>query len=690
MKVKDARPWTARGRLLAGRTAQVALVLLPLAFLSLPGALPAQEEDEEAREAAEAAELARRDSLRRIFDPAAAFEPLDLPDPGPFRDATGAPGPEYWQQRADYRIRASLTGDRIEGTERITYTNHSPDSLASLWLQLDQNLFRENSYGALRAEELGGEVRHGGFFRDGGFVIAGVRVEREGQMTVPEYRTEDTMMEILLPEPLPPGGEQIEVDIDFSFEIPETGGDRMGQLDIRGGIIYQLAQWYPRMFTYDDVNGWNQSPFLGQGEWYLEYGDFDVELTVPRDFIVVATGELLNPEDVLTATQRDRLAQARTSEETIHIIEPDEAGDDETRPPGELPLTWRFRAENVRDFAWAASDRFVWDAAGWEDVLIMSVYPEESLGGRGVSGWERSTEYLRHSVQYYSEEWFPYPYPVAINVAGLALGMEYPMIVFCHWESRGAFLFSVTDHEIGHTWFPMVVGSDERRYPWMDEGFTTFINYYSGIEFSGGEPILGQFMAPAQIAVDTREPGLAILTPADSIPEEDIGVLAYNKPAAILVLLREEILGPEVFDEGFREYIRRWAYRHPQPADFIRTMEDVSGQDLDWFFRGWIYEDAILDQAIVSVERLADTTTVTVENRGGIPMPLEIRILYQGGDEQRHDVPVEAWEVDGTYVLEVVGGFVRNVQLDPDGVLPDVNRGNNVWGRGIIGRNPPG
>ena len=687
---RAARAWPTAARVLA------AVLLLPLAAAPPPGATPltpalaAQEEDAEAREAAEAAELARRDSLRRIFDPAAAFAPLDLPEPGPFRDASGAPGAEYWQQRADYHIRASLVDDRIEGSERITYTNHSPDSLSSLWVQLDQNLFRETSYGARRAEELGGDVRHGGFFKDGGFVISGVRLRRDDEMSVPEYRTEDTMMEILLDAPLAPGGARIEVEIDFAFEIPETGGDRMGQLDIRDGIIYQLAQWYPRVFTYDDVNGWNQSPFLGQGEWYLEYGDFEVELTVPRDFVVVATGELLNPEEVLTPTQRERLARARESEETIHIIEPDEAGDDGTRPPGELPLTWRFRADNVRDFAWAASDRFVWDAAGWEDVLVMSVYPEESIGGLGVSGWERSTEYLRHSVQYYSDQWFRYPYPVAINVAGLALGMEYPMIVFCSWESRGAFLFSVTDHEIGHTWFPMIVGSDERRYAWMDEGFNTFMNYYSGIEFSGGEPILGEFMSPAQIAVDTRRPGHAILTPADSIPEEEIGVLAYNKPAAVLVLLREEVLGPDLFDEGFREYIRRWAWKHPQPADFIRTMEDVSGRDLDWFFKGWIYEDAVLDQAIASVRRLGDTTTVTIENRGGIPMPLEIRILYRGGDEQRHEAPVEAWEVDGTYVLEVVGGVVRNVQLDPDGILPDVNRGNNVWGRGVIGRTPPG
>ena len=673
----------------AVRGAVLTALLVPvLPLLSHPsgyGGLAAQE----AREAAEAAELARRDSLRRIFDPAGAFEPLDLPAPDAFRDSSGAPGEAYWQQRADYHIRATLTDDRIEGTERITYTNHSPDSLTSIWVQLDQNLFRENSYGALRAEELGGDVRHGGFFKDGGFVISGVRAELGGEMTVPEYRTEDTMMEILLGEPLPPDGSQVEIEIDFAFEIPETGGDRMGRLDIRRGIIYQLAQWYPRVFTYDDVNGWNQSPFLGQGEWYLEYGDFEVELTVPRDFIVVATGELLNPEEVLTPLQRERLSEARLSETAVHIIRPDEAGDDRTRPPGETPLTWRFRAENVRDFAWAASDRFVWDAAGWEDVLIMSVYPAESIGGPGGSGWERSTEYLRHSVRYYSEKWLRYPYPVAINVAGLALGMEYPMIVFCSWRSRGAFLFSVTDHEIGHTWFPMIVGSDERRYAWMDEGFNTFINYYSGIDFAGGEPILGELMSPAQIATDTRSPSYAIYTPADSIPEKDIGVLAYHKPAAVLILLREEILGPDVFDEGFREYIRRWAYKHPQPADFIRTMEDVSGRDLDWFFKGWIYEDAILDQAIASVTRVGDTTRVVLENRGGIPMPLEVRVLYRDGEEQRYEVQVDAWQEDGTYVLEVPGGPVRNVQIDPEGVMPDVNRGNNVWGRGILGRRTP-
>ena len=664
----------------------LAFSTLTLGLAFLPDGASGQEPDSAAVEA----EWVRQDSLRRIFDPTEAFAPLPLPEPDDVRTAAGSPGEGYWQQRADYDIDVVLDAGRhtISGSERITYTNNSPDSLRSLWLQLDQNLFREDSYGAQKAEALGGEVRHGGFFDKGGFDIGAVTLDRDGQTLVPEYRVEDTMMEILLDEPLPPSGGEVAIDIDFSFVIPETGGDRMGRQEIRRGVIYQLAQWYPRMFTYDDVNGWNQSPFLGQGEWYLEYGDFDVSLTVPRDFVVTGTGELQNGEDVLTPQQLDRLEAARMSVGPVMIIDMEEAGDDSTRPVGDTPLTWHFQAESVRDFAWAASDRFVWDAAGYEDVLVMSFYPEESIGTQGFSGWERSTEYLRHSVQHYSEQWFPYPYPVAINVAGLALGMEYPMIVFCHFQARGAFLFSVTDHEIGHTWFPMIVGSDERRYAWMDEGFNTFINYYSGIEFSGGEPILAGQMSPGQIADDTRRIRQPLLTPADDIPEVELGVQAYNKPAAVLVMLREKILGPEVFDAGFRAYIEEWAYKHPQPADFIRVMEEAAGRDLEWFFRGWVYENGVLDQALASVSRDGDTTTVTVENRGGIPMPVELRIVYQDGSEEMFDIPVERWAADERITLKVAGGRVRHVQLDPDGALADIDRSNNVWGRGVLGRRP--
>jgi hypothetical protein len=621
----------------------------------------------------------------RAPNPEHAFDPLDLPAPNGFRGESGAPGEGYWQQRADYVIRVALDDrdDRITGSETITYTNQSPDSLRSLWLQLDQNLFREDSFGAERAEE---GQRHGGFFKDAGFDIQGVTIDHGGVTTAPEYRIEDTMMEVLLAEPLAPGGDQLELHLDFAFEIPETGADRMGRLKVRRGTIYELAQWYPRMFAYDDVNGWNNLPYLGQGEWYLEYGDFDLEITVPRKHVVVATGVLLNPEEVLTGEQQRRLDEARGSAETVWIINPDEVGRGSTRPEGEGPLTWRFRAENVRDVVWASSDRFLWDAAGWEDVLIMSVYPEESLGGTLFTGWERSTEYLRHSISHYSEQWYRYPYPVAINVGGLALGMEYPMVVFCSHQARGGFLFAVTDHEIGHTWFPMIVGSDERRYAWMDEGFNTFMNYYSGIDFSGGEPILAGLMEPGQVANQMRSTEHPVLTVPDSLDEQEIGFLAYNKPAAVLVLLRETVLGPELFDEAFREYIRRWAYKHPQPADFIRTMEDVTGTELDWFFRGWLYENGTLDQAVASVRMEGETTVISIENRGRIVMPLELRLMYRDGSEEVREIPVEAWSEEGVVVLEIDERRLRHVQIDPEFVLPDVDRSNNVWGRGVVGR----
>ncbi|MGH7540664.1 MAG: M1 family metallopeptidase [Gemmatimonadota bacterium] len=620
-------------------------------------------------------------------DPKEAFGALDLPPADEVRAVSGAPGEGYWQQRADYRIEATLDedGHRISGRETITYTNHSPDSLRSLWLQLDQNLFREDSYGAQRAEE---GQRHGGFFDEGGFDLASLTLERDGEAVVPEYRVEDTMLEVLLERPLAPAGGELRLQIEFSFTIPERGADRMGRLDVEGGRIYQLAQWYPRMFTYDDVHGWNHSPYLGQGEWYLEYGDFEVEITVPREYIVVGTGVLANPEAVLTAAQRERLAEASRASRTVLIIGPDEVGDSDTRPPGEGPLTWRFRAENVRDFGWAASDRFVWDAASWKDVLLQSVYPRESIGTAGFSGWERSTEYLRHSIAHYSERWVPYPYPTATNVAGLALGMEYPMIVFCSWQARGAFLFAVTDHEIGHTWFPMMVGSDERRYAWMDEGFDTFINYYSGVAFSGGQPVLAGSMLPGQVAADERAVEVPIATPPDSLSEEALGFLAYNKPAAVLRMLRDQVLGAEVFDEAFREYIRRWAYKHPQPADFIRTMEDISGKELDWFFRAWIYEDATLDQAVAEVRRNGASTRVVIENRGAVVMPVEVRLVYQDGSDETRRLPVDVWRDGVRHSIVVEEKAVRHVQVDPSFTLPDVDRSNNTWGRGVIGRPP--
>src|SRR5437016_4999905 len=412
------------------------------------------------------------------------FRRLALPAANTIRTGAGTPGPSYWQQRADYTIRATLdTGAHtLAGRETIRYTNHSPDTLRYVWVQVDQNLYREDSRGAA-LNPPGARFAGGGFV--GGYTIEQFSAVRrsagQGQtLRKVALRTtvNGTLLRADLGEGLAPGGTAT-FEVAYHFQIPEHGSDRMGREQYPEGWLYELAQWYPRMAVYDDVRGWNTEQYLGQGEFYLEYGDFDVELTVPRSFVVVATGTLLNPVEVLTTAERTRLAQALRSDSTTPIITKTEAGQTSTRPPGRsLTLTWHFGARNVRDVAWAAAPNFIWDASGWDGILIQAVYPPEAN-----SDWQNATAYSRHTIKHYSEKWFHYPYSIATNVAGPVGGMEYPMIVFCGDRAGGRGLFDVTTHELGHQWFPMVVGSNERLYAWMDEGFNTFINIYSGMTF---------------------------------------------------------------------------------------------------------------------------------------------------------------------------------------------------------------
>ena len=606
--------------------------------------------------------------------------PIDLPTPNAYRSASGAPGPSYWQQRADYEIRVRLdpAARTIEGSETIRYTNNSPSELQYLWVQLDQNLFRPGSRGAGIQPP---DSRWRGSFEGGGFEIINLRVNGRA----PEFMISDTRLRIDLDEPMPANGSTVEISLDFSFQIPQYGADRMGWLEAEQGTVFELAQWYPRMYVFDDVNGWNTMPYLGQGEFYLEYGDFDLEYTVPREFIVASTGELQNPEDVLTAQQRERLDAARTSAETVMIIRPDEVGTEASRPPGTDMLTWRFRAENVRDVAWAASEAFIWDASGWKDVLNMSYYPREGLGTPENPGWEESTEYVRHSIQHYSQMWYEYPYPVAINVAGIVGGMEYPMIVFCSVNARDRALFGVTTHEIGHEWFPMIVGSDERRYAWMDEGLNTFMNYYATIDYYGEDEAESAYVSrltseyvAEQMA--QRAGDVPIFTFPDLIPRADLGFLAYRKPGMMLRLLRESVLGPERFDTAFREYIQRWAYKHPQPADFFRTIEDVGGERLDWFWRGWLLENDALDQQIKEVASAGGQTRVTLEHeQDGLVMPIDLLIGYRGGRTEMRRIPVEAFVSTNRFVEVIESDDVESITIDPMMLLPDLQRANNRW-----------
>src|SRR2546429_2885121 len=438
------------------------------------------------------------------------------------------------------------------------------------------------------------------------------------------------MRRVDLDRPLAPGG-RAELELGYRFEVPEHGSDRMGREQFPGGWLYEVAQWYPRVAVYDDVRGWNTEQYLGQGEFYLEYGDFDVSITVPRSFVVAATGTLTNPIEVLTAAQRARLAPAARSDSTVAIIPKSEVGQPFSRPAGSHTLTWHFTARNVRDVAWAAAANFIWDASGYDGILIQSFYPPEAN-----ADWARSTEYARHSIKHYSEKWLRYPYPTAINVAGPVGGMEYPMIVFCGHRAGDRGLFGVTTHELGHEWFPMVVGSNERLYAWMDEGFNSFINIYSALAFYHDATTQGRGV-PAQWAHSAaRGQDEPPILPADRVAPRLLGQIEYNKPATGLYLLRQHILGDTArFDAAFRAYIGRWAYKHPTPADFFRSMEDGLGEDLSWFWRGWFYRTDVVDQAVDSVRARPDPTRaiadVFLSSLGGLPMPVDLRIAYANG-----------------------------------------------------------
>src|SRR5713226_3846489 len=615
------------------------------------------------------------------------FRRLPLPTPNELREGSGAPGPRYWQQRADYTMRASLDTAThvIAGAETIRYANNSPDTLRYVWLQLDQNIYKANSRGAALNPT---DARFAGRGFEGGYTIDYIRaVRRIGQASgrIPLASAENgTMLRVELDRPLAPGG-RAELELAYRFEVPEHGSDRMGREQFPGGWLYEVAQWYPRLAVYDDVRGWNTEQYLGQGEFYLEYGNIDFAITVPRGFIVAGTGRLTNPLEVLTATERERLARALRSDSTVAIIARSEVGQASTRPAGTgATLTWRFSANNVRDVAWAAAPNFIWDASGWSGILMQSFYPPVA-----DSLWRESTKLVRHSIKHYSEKWFPYPYPTAINVNGPVGGMEYPMIVFCGNRRSTRGLFGVTTHELGHQWFPMIVGSNERLYAWMDEGFNTFMNTYSARAFyhdttgPGGSGIDNW----AGFAGSGRDAAPSIM-PADRVPGFLLGAAAYSKPAVGLFLLRHSILGDTTrFDGAFREYIRRWAFKHPTPADFFRSMEDGVGEDLSWFWRGWFYRTDVVDQAVDSILTARDSsgntfTEIFLSNLGGLPMPLDLHLTFADGTTDNVRLPVEIW-FEGNHFVYVrqLPKEVVKVEIDPNRNFPDVRRQNNTWSK---------
>lgn len=612
------------------------------------------------------------------YDYVEAFKPFFYPQTGTeTRSASGQPGHAYWQNSADYHLNVSLNESKkeITGTAEIKYTNNSPDKLSFLWLQLDQNLFAKDSRGNAVVPLSGSRNGAHGESFEGGYTIKSVKLDGKEV----KYTITDTRMQIDLPSELKARGGVAKISIEYSFVSPEYGSDRMGIQDTKNGKIFTMAQWYPRMCVYDDVMGWNTLPYVGASEFYLEYGDITANITVPANHYVVASGELLNENEVYSKVETDRWNQARNSDKTIMIRPESEIGKNKSTGT----KTWKFKISQARDFAWASSAGFILDAArinlpDGKKSLAISAYPAESAGEKA---WGRSTEYTKASIEHYSNKWYGYTYPAATNVAGNEGGMEYPGIVFCHMDSKGAGLWGVTDHEFGHNWFPMIVGSNERLFAWMDEGFNTFINGLSTEAFNNGEyhrkKNLGQggnfFMN------DKLEP---IMVGPDNMSERNIAALAYYKPGAGLSILRESILGPEKFDKAFRTYIDRWAFKHPTPWDFFHTMENVSGEELTWFWRGWFFHKWKIDQAVKSAQYIDGDAKkgvqITVENIGQLPVPTTVQLNFADGTAKSVKIPIEVWKRNTEWTFKVDSDkAIKEIKLDPDSQIPDANLKNN-------------
>lgn len=612
------------------------------------------------------------------------FAPMVLPTANELRAGSGAPGSRYWQNRADYALAATLdtAAKTVSGSMTLRYTNNSPDTLRFMWMQVEQNAFRDkslNSYIFPQNSRFGARGFEGGyqFSRFDQVVQTPGAAPKKMPMT---RRPNETMMKVDFVQPLAPGRTAV-IEAAWTFPVPEHGADRMG----RDGKLFEIAQWFPRAAVYDDVRGWNIEPYLGQGEFYVDYGDYTLNVTVPAGYIVAATGALQNPRDVLTPAQISRHAIAAKSDTVVRLITAEELANGSARATTNGMLTWKFAAKNVRDAVWAASPEFQWDASSWKGVMAYAYYRPSA-----AVNWKDAADQSRMSIMEYSERWFMYPWPHISAVEGPISGMEYPMIAMENKSADVYDLYNVVTHEIGHMWFPMIVGSNERVYMWQDEGFNTFINTFSeGRRY----PEKGDQMARA--AEERRQVEQFMTAAADKpvninpdrIDPRLLGENAYVKPSVGLQLLRQEILGPEAFDDAFRTYVKRWAYKHPTPSDFFRTMEDVGGRRLDWFWREWFVENARFDQSVdsVIVQQSGDTTRMAVlfGNRERGVLPVRARVTFSDGTSQDLVYPAEVWSTNTRrYARQFT--FVKKtpvfIELDPEHRLIDIDRKNNTWG----------
>jgi hypothetical protein len=611
------------------------------------------------------------------------FAPLPVRPGNIYRTGSGAPGPKYWQQRADYELKATIdtAAKRVTGSMTLRYTNNSPDTLRYIWIQTEQNAFKS---GSLNSFIFPPDSRFGALSFEGGDVFT-----KFDQLTGPATRPvrtkitprdNGTVARVDLASPLAPGATAT-FDVAWNFLVPEHGADRMG----RDGALYEIAQWYPRVCVYDDVRGWNTEPYLGQGEFYLEYGDYTLDVTVPTGYVVAATGALQNATQVLAPQTISRLAQAAKGPTVVNIITQADLTSGAWRAKSSAAMTtWRFRSHNVRDVVFAASPDYMWDASSWKGIMAYGYYRPTA-----IETWKDAADMSRMSVQEYSERWFQYPWPHISAVEGPISGMEYPMLAMENKSADKYDLYNVITHEIGHMWFPMIVGSNERMHMWQDEGFNTFINYFSEARrFPEKGNYTDRVKSDREAAIElymTHNADQPVDINPDRINPQFLGENAYVKPAVGLALLRDEILGPAVFDDAFREYVRRWAFKHPTPEDFYRTIEDASGRRLDYFWREWFLENPHFDQAVDTVLSrpvgTRDSLMVVYSNRARGVMPIHARVTFDDGTTQDFFYPAEVWSTNTNFYLRTYGFAkkVAKVEVDPDHRFVDLERANNVF-----------
>jgi hypothetical protein len=591
------------------------------------------------------------------------FAPLTVPPaPSATRLANGAPGPKYWQNRADYDLQAIIdtTTNTLRGTMTMRYTNNSPNALPFLWFQTEQNAFRADT----------------GIASKYGDIIDQWIETIDGKPTPVRLEDHKSVTKVTLPQPLGPG-QTATFQVTWHFLIPKDVSGRMG----RQPAQYQIAQWYPRVNVYDDVKGWNIEPYLGTGEFFLEYGDYTLAVTVPSNYIVAATGTLDNPQDVLTSTQINRLAQAAHSDTAVRIVTAAELQDGSAHLKHDGMVTWKFHATNVRDAVFATSSQYQWDATSWSGILVQAYYRPAA-----AKVWNEVADMGRMSIQEFSERWYRYPYPqVSVAEGPIGGGMEYPMISF-----DGVFgpvaEYMVVTHEVGHEWFPMVVGSNERVDAWMDEGVNSFIDMFSEARRhpENGDQVVRGNRALAKVQQRVQRHNDVVMSQYSDTAHA-YQYVAYEKPSGVLHLLRRSIIGSETFDKGLREYIHRWAYKHPTPQDFFRTIDDVAGRDLSWFWREWFYEAPGFDQSIDSVTQTTSggktKVTVVYGNRARGVFPLLVHVTFADGTSQDVTHPVEVWRANSTrYTASYTFAKpVTRIALDAELQLIDEDRNNNVW-----------